>query len=669
MKNTVKTVALRKPSSPIRKKSRATKSSALLETRGYREVTAVGGQNQDWSISMLGEDSDVWQNVWLLTSRVRDLFKTNPTFVKYREMLWSNVFGAKGIMLRMKIQEQADRVVYSADEKACLMKHEDRINRVRQWAEKKTGTEIECYRAFTLADRLDRTRFDDVLRGEAMVKVGSPDVYANTLVEARWKEWQRAGYCDVRQRRNYNTLRQLRLSNAVRDGDIFVRHIKTPGVNKFGYSLQLISAEWCDRFYNTILPNGNVVIMGIEYQMSSWGIGRPVAFYFIKRQPMDWQFSIPGAFNFASGAVHQRVNAEEIIHYARAVDAEGTRPAPWVASTIPASRQLDQAMIAEVIAWRESACKVGFLYSDILPEGGNGGVPIDPKTGLPRQSLTPGETHALPWGVKYQAVDPTHPNSNVEQFRKSAGRSQSAGMPGADYNVLFNDLENINFSAGRLGRLDTNEMSMLLQEFDIETAERPIFESFLEMSLITGAIPLPLSKFDKFNKPVFQGRRWAQVDETKAVQAAALRVANKFSSRNRECADEGVDFEDNAFELAEEEMLLEQLGLSTETTAEPKAAPAPKSENPDDENNENGGGKSENLKEMTDAYGVAVRAGSVTPQLEDEEYFRKTSGLPPMSDAAKNAWSEDKGVRRPITLQQSGENAPLPNANTPKDED
>lgn len=574
MKNNVRTVALRKPSTPIKKKA-SRRTGSQLETRGYREVTAVGGQNQDWNISMLGEDSDVWQNVWLLTSRVRDLFKTNPTFVKYREMLWANVFGAKGIMLRMKIQEQADRVVYSADEKACLVKHEERINRIREWAEKKNGTEIERYRAFTLADRLDRTRFDDVLRGEAMVKVGAPDVYANTLIEGRWKEWQRATFCDVRQRRNYNVLRQLRLLNAVRDGDIFVRHIKSPKVNKFGYSLQLISAEWCDRFYNTILPNGNVVIMGIEYEMSTWGLGKPVAFYFIKRQPMDWQFSIPGAFNFSSGAIHQRVAAEEIIHYARAVDAEGTRPAPWVASTIPASRQLDQAMIAEVIAWREAACKVGFLYSDVLPEGGAAGVSIDPKTGLPRQQFSPGETHALPWGVKYQERDPKHPNSNVEQFRKSAGRSQSAGMPGADYNVLFNDLENINFSAGRLGRLDTNEMSMLLQEFDIETAERPIFESFLEMGMITGAIPLPLSKFDKFNKPVFQGRRWAQVDEGKAVDAAAKRVANKFSSRNRECADEGIDFEDNAFELAEEEMLLEQLGLSTETTAEGKSAPAP----------------------------------------------------------------------------------------------
>jgi len=554
--------------SAVRTLAKVDKATGDIASRGYQELTAVGGQNADWNINNLSSDSDVWQNSFMLTSRMRDLFKTNPIFIKYRELLWSNVFGANGIMLRMKCKETEYRVVHSADEKTHLMKHEARINRIREWAEKKADMPIERYRAFHLADRLDRTKRDDVLRGTAMIQVGAPDVFANMIVERRWAEWQRAEFCDCRGRRNYKVLRQLRLINAVRDGDVFPRLIKDPKVNKFGFALQLIGAEWCDRFFNTTLPNGNTVIMGIEYEQNSWGIGKPVAFYFIKRQPNDWQFSIPGSFNFTSGTMHQRVPAEEIIHYARAVDAEGTRPAPWAAATIPSSRQLDQAMLAEVIAWRESACKVGFLYSDVLPEGGAAQIEPNPKSGLPRQGLAPGETHALPWGVKYQANDPTHPNSNVEQFRKTAGRSITAGMPGGDYNVLFSDLENINFSAGRLGRLDTNEMSMLLQCFDIDTAERPIFEAFLEMSLVTGAIPLPLAKFDKFNKPVFQGRRWAQVDEVKAVNAAALRVANKFSSRSRECADEGIDFEDNAFELAEETMLLEELGLSTITTAE-----------------------------------------------------------------------------------------------------
>jgi lambda family phage portal protein len=539
-----------------------------LEQRGYRETAAVGGQNGDWPLSLIGEDSAVWQNIWAIRARMRDLFDTNPYYIKYRETLWANIFGDTGIMLRMKVKETEDRVVHSPDEKWALVAHERRINRLREWAEQKTGTKTQQYRAFHLADNLDRTKRDELLRGKATILVGDPDVYANQLIERKFKEWQLAKFCDARGNRTYNQIRQLRLLSAARDGDFFIRMVRDPRANKFGFTLQLINAEWCDQFFNTILPNGNVVRMGIEYPQFPWGLGKAVAFYFIKRQPMDWQFSIPGSFNFSSGNLHDRIPAEQIIHYARWTDGDSTRPAPWGANTIPKARQLDQYELAEVVAAREQACKVGWLYSDVLPEGGYSGTPVDPRNGLPTQPVGPGETHALPYGVKYQQSDPKHPNGNFENFRKGQLRSWAAGMPGADYNVIANDLEGINFSAGRLGRLDTNEISKVIQRFDIDTAEIPVFEGFLDMSLITGAVPLPLSKFEKFNKPLFQGRRWRQVDEVKEVTAAALRVANHFSSDQRECDEIGVDFEEILFEQAEANMLKEQLGIPTAKTVE-----------------------------------------------------------------------------------------------------
>lgn len=562
--------------------------------RGYREVIGVGANNADWSISMLGEDSDVWQNAWLLCSRMRDLMRTCPMIVKVREMLWTNVFGENGIMLRSKIKETEDRVVNTPDEKWAIIHYERRVNRIRKWAERKLGIEIDSYRALKLADQMERSSDDSVIRGKATVQVGNPDIYANLLVERRWAEWQQARYCDLRGTRNYHCLRQLRFINAFRDGDVFIRLIRdgTPTdknpLNKFGFAIQLIAAEWCDRFYNTVLPNGNVVIMGIEYGMTDWGIGRPIAYYFIRRQPRDWQFSVPASFNFSGGTLHQRIEAEDIIHYARPVDVDGTRPAPWAASIIPKVRQLDQYELAEVISAREQACKTGFYTSTVLPEGGWAQMPTLPDPSkCPTEPAAPGETVPLEWGVEYKERNPTHPNGNFENFRKAMGQSISAGVPAGDYNVMFNDLANISFSSGRLGRLDTNETSKMLQRFDIDFAERIIFEAFLEMSLITGAIPLPITKFEKFNKPLFQGRRWAQVDEVKAINAAALRIANKLSSRSRECAEEGIDFEDNAFELAEEEMLLEELGLDSTTTVE--SNPVGGTDGSDDPNADGGG--------------------------------------------------------------------------------
>jgi len=547
--------------------NRSKKTTPGTHVRGFREIASVGGGiNGDWPVSQVGDDADMWQNAWALTSRVRDLFRSNPLYQTYRETLWANVYGSEGIMLRSRVKEQEDRVVHSPEEKAAIRAHDARQDRVRSHFAARDGREFTpTSRAWIGTNGSSR----------AQVKVGEPDIFARALIERRWAEWQRAEFCDVRGTRNYKTLRQLRLIAAVRDGDFFIRMIRDPAVNKFGFSLQLINAEWCDRFANCTLRNGNVVRMGIEYENNSWGLGKVVAYYFIKRQPKDWQFTFQNSLNFQSGKLHDRIEAREIVHYARAVDADATRPAPWVATTIPKARQLDQYELAEVIAARAGACKTGWLYSDMVPEGGFAGEPPSP-TDASRSlnPVEPGGIQGLPFGVKYQGDDPKHPNGNFETFRKGMVRSLTAGMPGGDYNILASDLENINFSAGRLGRLDTNETSMLIQRFDIDTAERPIFEAWLEMALITGAVPLPFAKVKKFNKPVFQGRRWKQVDEVKAANAAALRVANNLSSLSRENADLSQDFEEIAFERAEEKMLLESLDLPFEQTCDPRATAA-----------------------------------------------------------------------------------------------
>lgn len=51
-----------------------------------------------------------------------------------------------------------------------------------------------------------------------------------------------------------------------------------------------------------------------------------------------------------------------------------------------------------------------------------------------------------------------------------------------------------------------------------------------------------------------------------------------------------------------------------------------------------------------DAYGVGVRAGAITPNTEDENFFRQKLNLPSASSDVMKAWEKDEGTRRPITL-------------------
>ncbi len=530
-------------------------SNGHLEKRAYKAVASLGGINSDWALNAIGEDSDVWQNQFALRQRSRDLFRTDVYFQKYTEELFANVFGYDGLRLRMRIKETEDRIVYAPSEKGFYLADGRRRKRVYDYVAWKYGKgHFSRHPAIEMLRSLET-------RATAQVLVGDLDLYANKLIQDRYTEWQRKEFCDVSGVRTYNEIRQIRLLSAARDGDHFIRLIRDPKINKFGFALQLINSEWCDFYFNHSLENGNEIRMGIE--RDKWG--RRVAYHFIKRQPMDWQFSQPGAYNFSQGNQHERVPAEEIIHYARYRDGDSTRPAPWSASVIPKSRHLDKYEESEVVAARVAACKLGFFTSTVVPEGGAGvGDNPDP-TKANNLEAEPGSFQGLGWGIDFKEWNPNHPNGNFDLFRKGVLRAWCAGMPGANYNIIANDLTGVNYSSGRLGMLDERELWKLLQKFDIETAERPIFEAWLEMSLMTGAIPLPLAKLEKFNQPLFRGRRWAWVDPLKEVQANALQVANKFTSRTRvvEDSDCDADFEEVLFELAEEEMLIAELGMDS----------------------------------------------------------------------------------------------------------
>lgn len=59
------------------------------------------------------------------------------------------------------------------------------------------------------------------------------------------------------------------------------------------------------------------------------------------------------------------------------------------------------------------------------------------------------------------------------------------------------------------------------------------------------------------------------------------------------------------------------------------------------------------LKLVLDAYGVGVRSGAITPNKEDEQFFRNILAIPEINAAIDKSWTEDGDFRRPVTLKGS----------------
>lgn len=538
-------------------------SAAQPITNNYTQlIQQLQKLSPDWKVDRVGIDAEIYRNHWELRAYSRNLWRENPYIIGYGQDLCANVFGPNGYTTRMMIKEEEDRVIHSPAEKASLRAAHARKAMVCEYIARRNGAKIKAAR-----------RMWKELKGVATIQVGSPDVFANQLIEKWWKIWQLPENCTVTGRLGYNESRCLRLKSCARDGEHFIRLVKDASYVPFGFKIQHINAEWCSYYFTGVAKSGRAVRFGIEYD-DTGAAPVPTAYYFVKGAANQWQGFAPTAFMGQSEEQCIRIPADEIIHYAKFDDdADVTRPVPWTTPVMSNSRQLAKWMEAAVVAARVGACSNVFFEADLFgPDGTTAGT-VDKEIlkGL-KMEMTAGGMHGLPPGVRAKEFNPNNPNPATGGFRNEMLREMCAGLPAAQFSTIGQNYSEINFSAGRLERLSITAQWMMLQEWDISTAERRIFSEWLKMALFTQAVKLPLGKFWKFNQVKFTGRRWEGVDALKEGAAKAQDLANNFTSLQEIHDEQGTDLETTLFNTAEANMMLEEFGIDSSTTKGPMVA-------------------------------------------------------------------------------------------------
>jgi lambda family phage portal protein len=148
-------------------------------------------------------------------------------------------------------------------------------------------------------------------------------------------------------------------------------------------------------------------------------------------------------------------------------------------------------------------------------------------------------------------------------------RGVAAGL-GVAYHNLANDLENVNYSSARIGELDERDSWKALQGFWCEHLNQPLYEDWLRMQVHHGHAALRSGALEKYKCVYWQARRWAWVDPLKEVGAAIEGIQARITSRTRVAAENGVDLEDVADEIAAEEAMFKAKNIELAPIA-PKA--------------------------------------------------------------------------------------------------
>ncbi len=385
------------------------------------------------------------------------------------------------------------------------------------------------------------------------------DIEDKNTIERHWKLWGTKAMRPEMSGMSFRNFCRLIVGSAALDGEVFIWERRGSNVNPYRYSLRILEPSSVDLQLEKVIPGGNVIRMGIEFDASRF----PVAYHVIASD-RDSDFFIHGE----TGRKYIRVPSEEIIHLFLDDGIWQTRGMPWVHAALTRFNKLDKYEEAELVAARGGASKMGFITDGDDGQGYTGDD--DEETADDDylfEEFDPGMIGRLKQGQTFTGFNPDHPNSGFGAFVKVNLRGIAASL-GESYNQFAQDLEGVSFGSLRQGALSERAVWMGLQTWLIEDALDRIFSAWLEQGLLAGAItdragrPLPIDRFTKFLEHEWQPRRWDWIDPLKDTTADRFQQQDLTMSRSERIRKRGRQPSEVFNEIAAENKLMDDLGVS-----------------------------------------------------------------------------------------------------------
>lgn len=381
----------------------------------------------------------------------------------------------------------------------------------------------------------------------------------NRRVEEAWAEWTAPENASADGRLSFTDIERMIARGTPRDGESLVRFL--PGFdNPFGFALQVLDPDVLDITHERAPARGQTEIRG-GVELDGWG--RRIAYHVYDGHPSE---------HLGRQGSRIPLRADQVAHLYIPERVGQTRGVPWFAAAMIATRMLDGYREAELVAARISASKMGFFTPDenapVPDPNSNAGAVED--FGMEAE---PGKFGMTPYGYKFDAWDPQHPNSAYEAFEKAILRHIAAGLE-VSYSSLTGDLSDVNYSSIRAGLLAERDVWRALQFWMIEHFHRRVFRAWLPWAITTGRLDVPMSEARRLGAHEWQPRGWDWVDPQKDVEASIMARRAGLDSLTRIAASQGRDVEEIFREIQREEELAEEFGLELDLDTRSRG-PAP----------------------------------------------------------------------------------------------
>ncbi len=225
----------------------------------------------------------------------------------------------------------------------------------------------------------------------------------------------------------------LALGTIVGDGEVLLRRrFRRPGDGfPLNFQVQVLETDFLNRNIDGKLANGNHAVEGIEFTP----IGQRVAYHLYQSHPGGRHGALPAS---------TRVDARNVIHAFDMARPGQHRGVSWFAPVIPLLHDLQRYQDGQVKRQEIAALFAGILQTGTETEEIEGALE-DLKAG---SIMTVGQDESLTF-TNPPAVE------GYEPFMRATDRVIAAAM-GVTYEALAGDYTGVNYTSGRMGRMDVD---------------------------------------------------------------------------------------------------------------------------------------------------------------------------------------------------------------------
>lgn len=447
-------------------------------------------------------------------------------------------------------------------------------------------------------DGMVQTYADYLVGVGPTLRMQSDDQAFNTKVEAAWLRWTKA----VQLRRKLWCMAHAKCQ----DGEAFGTLRINPGLAEpTRLDFVLFETEQCATPYLSPMAAGQIDGVRLD------AYGNPVSYDVLPYHPggawspMRYEpEAIPAAF-VCHWFILRRPGQHRAVPEFRSTLNVGATGRRWREATVGAAEGIANYAL--------------MLESQISPS-----VEVDPVSPMSTLDVNRKMMTALPQGWRAFQPKAEQPTATYESFNRAQIGEQARPKCMA-YNLAACDSSNHNYASGRLDhqpmmkrldveRLDGNDL-VLDKIFPVWFARAAFIEQWAPDPDV-----VPVHSWDWPKHPV--------VDVGTEADANDKGLRNGTRSLSQIASEAGIDFEDQVRQMSADYGITpdEMRGVLLRAMF------------------------TESIAQESNDYGVAVRAGVITPQVDDEEHFRKRMGLPPVNASVRETWVKDGGTRRPITL-------------------